>query len=245
MASSYVLGIETSGARPQVALLADGQLIAQRSVPMEGSRRSSALIVEVDAACRAAGITSRQLELVSVSIGPGSFTGLRIGVTFAKTLAYTVGCPVVGISSLHAAAESVDPAMIAATQMLHVVADAQRGEVFYQPFYRASGGVGAIPSATAAAWEAEGSREIAKPLELASRLPTGSCLVGPGIKRYSGELLSQRADLILHDCEPSTVSVARLGISCRDVGQQDAWSLLPDYGRLSSAEEKRGDRAVT
>ncbi len=243
MSALIVLGVETSGRRPSVALLRGDEMVAQRFVPLEGSRRSSALIEEVDAAFRDAAISPQQLQLVAVSIGPGSFTGLRIGVTFAKTLAYGVGCPVVGVNTLQAVAESVASDLVERVETLHVVSDAQRGEVFYQPFQRAHRGLKTgEPSQPTATWTSAAMREILTPALLASRLQAGDCVVGPAIEKHHAEFMSANVDLNLCTCEPDAASVARLGRYCRDQCQSDAWSLLPDYGRLSSAEEKRGDQ---
>jgi hypothetical protein len=121
------------------------------------------------------------------------------------------------------------------------VSDAQRGEVFYQRFQRTAlappGGVQPMPI-----WTASGSREILTPGVLASRLQADEFVVGPGVERYHAEFMSSRVALRLQACEADAASVARLGECCRDSQQCDAWSLLPEYGRLSSAEEKRGDQ---
>ena len=77
------------------------------------------------------------VQLVAVSVGPGSFTGLRVGVTAAKVFAYAVGAEVLGINTLEAIAGNC-----AATQSnkLSVVIDAQRGEVVVQSFVRSAKG---------------------------------------------------------------------------------------------------------
>lgn len=239
MSVSIVLGIETSGRCPNVALLRDSDVVGQRRVPLEGSRRSSTLIEQLEAACRSASITPRQVQLVAVSIGPGSFTGLRIGVTFAKTLAYAVGCPVVAVNTLQAIAEGVPDDLCAGVESIHVVSDAQRGEVFSQPFARAPLDDDRQPVPT---WMATAAREILAPATLAARLKAGDLVTGPGVERYHAELMSTGVALQLHPAEPDAVSVAQLGAGLCTAGITDAWSLLPDYGRLSSAEEKRGDQ---
>jgi tRNA threonylcarbamoyladenosine biosynthesis protein TsaB len=241
-----VLGIETSGSRPSVALLSDEELVAERVVPLEGSRRSSALLDEADAMCREAGIAPRQIQRVAVSIGPGSFTGLRIGVTFAKTLAYAVGCPVVGVNSLHVAAEGIDAAAAANFKTLHIVSDAQRGEVFYQPFQRVGRpGEAGLQDASRSSWSPAAPREILTPASLLSRMHAGDCIAGPAVERYRSELMSAVPHIELFACEPLAADVARLGRSDFSPQNSDVWSLLPDYGRLSSAEEKRRDQPRT
>ena len=76
----------------------------------------------------------RDVQLVAVSIGPGSFTGLRVGVTAAKVFAYAVGAEVLGVNTLEAIAANCAGTAIATT--MSVVIDAQRGEVVVQSFVR-------------------------------------------------------------------------------------------------------------
>lgn len=235
MDGRFVLGVETSGQVPSVALLKGSETVVERHVPMAGSRRSSALIEVVDSIFRDASLSSRQLQLVAVSIGPGSFTGLRIGITFAKTLAYALGCPVTGINSLHAAVESANVSLPQATT-LHAVADAQRGELFHQTFCRNN--EMKAEGAWMPSWLDATPREIITPSALAAKVGNRAVLVGSGIARHHEELMRVCSDVTLVACEPSAVSVGRLGAAQKPVNC-DAWSLLPDYGRLSSAEEKR------
>ena len=81
-----VLGIETSGRTGSVALLRDGALVAERTTETGGRRPAQALLVELAALFEEAKLAPGDCQAVALSIGPGSFTGLRIGVVCATKL---------------------------------------------------------------------------------------------------------------------------------------------------------------
>ncbi|MFN5976898.1 MAG: tRNA (adenosine(37)-N6)-threonylcarbamoyltransferase complex dimerization subunit type 1 TsaB, partial [Planctomyces sp.] len=82
-----LLAVETSGMTGSLALSADGQLLSERVLESEGRRHAQTLVSEVGLLLSGQGLTVGDLSAVAVSIGPGSFTGLRVGLVFAKTLA--------------------------------------------------------------------------------------------------------------------------------------------------------------
>jgi tRNA threonylcarbamoyladenosine biosynthesis protein TsaB len=104
--SPLILAIETSSAAGSTALLRGGELLAeQRFDPaMRGGTLLYPGVESVLAAARGA-----SPDLVAVGIGPGSYTGARIGVVFAKTYAFARGTPLVGVSALEAVAARVMP----------------------------------------------------------------------------------------------------------------------------------------
>lgn len=123
-------GTEGTAGGAGARLLAEGTL--------DTSGRGDDLLVLIDELCRRAGISPRQIGAVAVGAGPGSFTGLRIGMATAKGIAFAAGCPLWLVSSLAAmAAEeagTADPATPATpatpARLLVPVLDARRGEVF-------------------------------------------------------------------------------------------------------------------
>src|SRR5262245_33492571 len=87
-----ILAIETVGSTGSVAALDERGVLAE--LALDSRRRSAQTLVPGMAALvESVGWRSRDVELVAVASGPGSFTGLRIGVTTAKTFAYAIGCP--------------------------------------------------------------------------------------------------------------------------------------------------------
>ncbi len=97
-----VLGLNTAFTTMEAALVQDGEILADRreAMPRGQERRLPGLIAEL---CAEAGVTLGQLTRIGVVAGPGSFTGLRIGVAYARGLALVTGAKAVGITSLEAA----------------------------------------------------------------------------------------------------------------------------------------------
>ncbi|HWQ28971.1 MAG TPA: tRNA (adenosine(37)-N6)-threonylcarbamoyltransferase complex dimerization subunit type 1 TsaB [Dehalococcoidia bacterium] len=93
------LSIDTAGDRSGVALSLEGRVVAEFSWHA-GHRHASELMPAVDDLLRRAGLTKRDLSAVFVNIGPGSYVGLRVGVSTAKGLAYGLGVPLVGVGRL-------------------------------------------------------------------------------------------------------------------------------------------------
>jgi tRNA threonylcarbamoyladenosine biosynthesis protein TsaB len=146
-----VLGLDTALAACSVAVTRDGEVLTAASEPMlrGHQERLAPMAQEVMAA---AGIPFAALDRVGVTVGPGSFTGLRVGLAFAKGLGLALGRPCVGVGTLEAlAASEPGPGLTAA------VIDARRGQVYLQAF---EGGAAvmapdALPVETAAARLAE------------------------------------------------------------------------------------------
>src|SRR2546430_466064 len=130
-----LLILETSGRRALVGVAAGGRVLGVR-VLEEGRRNARDLAPAVAALLREQGWAARGLDAVLVSRGPGSYTGLRVGVMSAKTLAYATGCALVGVDTFAAIAVR---APAEATQ-LWVIADALQGQIYLQRFARDAGG---------------------------------------------------------------------------------------------------------
>jgi tRNA threonylcarbamoyladenosine biosynthesis protein TsaB len=110
-------------------LLDDGRVVEARDDPPEGSRgqHASRLLPLVEHALDGAGVTWDDVGRIAVGVGPGGFTGLRIGIATARALAQARGLPLVPVSSLAVLAAGAEPAPAKAVA---AVIDARRGEVF-------------------------------------------------------------------------------------------------------------------
>ena len=126
-----VLSIDTALDACQAAVLADGRTLARLTEPMRRGHqeRLATLTGEVMAA---AGLEFAALDRIAVTAGPGSFTGLRVGLAFAKGLALALGIPCVGVGTLEALAASA-PAPDA-DEVVAVAVDGGRGQVWLQTF---------------------------------------------------------------------------------------------------------------
>lgn len=129
-----VLGIETATAVCAAAVAVDGAATAEQALEQHAVHAEK-LLTLIDRALREAGFTADQVNGIAVSIGPGSFTGLRIGLSVAKGLAFATGVPLVAVPTLSALAyhAAVAPATAASRNILTVL-DARRDEVYCQLF---------------------------------------------------------------------------------------------------------------
>ncbi|HHT89500.1 MAG TPA: tRNA (adenosine(37)-N6)-threonylcarbamoyltransferase complex dimerization subunit type 1 TsaB [Firmicutes bacterium] len=125
----YVLGIDTSTMTGGVALLRDDELVGE-SVLNIRTTHSERLLPALEGLLGQGGLDVKQLGLLSVVTGPGSFTGLRIGVATAKGLSYALGIPTVGVTTLEAYGWQFRffPGVVLA------LVDARRENVFWQAF---------------------------------------------------------------------------------------------------------------
>jgi tRNA threonylcarbamoyladenosine biosynthesis protein TsaB len=126
-----LLAIETATPAQSVALVEDARLLAELSYEAKGNR-GGVLLPTVDQVLKTAGVAAGDLDVVAVSVGPGSFTGLRVGLATAKGLALGAGARLVGVSTLEALAEGYASADATICALL----DAYRGEVYMAVFRR-------------------------------------------------------------------------------------------------------------
>jgi len=115
-----ILGIDTATRFASVAIVQDGVVLTEATG--DGRGHGSDLLVLVDAVCVGAAIGAHDLDAVAVGAGPGSFTGLRIGMATAKGIAFAAKCPLWAVSSLAALARGPGKNV--------GVLDAKRGEVY-------------------------------------------------------------------------------------------------------------------
>lgn len=234
-----VLGLDTSTARLSAAVL-DGDRVAAECVreSVRADRRrpgrsnhAEALLPLIEDVLRSAGTDFASLSLLGVAVGPGSFTGLRIGISTAKGLVYGSETPVVGVRTLEALAHGAPPGDGAG--FVCPLMDARKGEV-YAALYRR----------TDTAFERLMEDCVAEPESLfrqVDAMAEGPCLfVGSGVEAYA-DLIARctrgRARVVPGVDGPSTaVSVARIARrKSPSAAAADAASLAPFYIRPPDA----------
>lgn len=166
-----VLGIESAGRVGGVALLRDAHLLTERLFE-RGMVHGRELAPAIDALCREHHITPREIDLIAVDIGPGSYTGLRVGLAAAKALSYATSRPVVGVLSLDAIAGAAAENVPAGTAVAAVM-DA-RHDWIYGALYTSGNPVRRTLDPVAE-----------KPAEFAARLKPETFVTGNALERYA------------------------------------------------------------
>jgi tRNA threonylcarbamoyladenosine biosynthesis protein TsaB len=192
------------------------------------SRRSHGreLIPEIHALLHASGRTIRSINAICVGLGPGSFTGLRIGVTAAKTLAYALKCPVYTLDSPMLLACNMPPQSGQAA----VLADAQRGDVFASRFVRREG---------SGPLERLGPTRLRPLADEVAELEPGTFLVGSAVDRIADADLERFVRATAEQGIPRGEVLLELARRAVESGQGVAIETLePFYLRRSAAEEK-------
>jgi tRNA threonylcarbamoyladenosine biosynthesis protein TsaB len=227
-----VLALETSALGGSVALLECDNMLSQRRLA-EGRRSGQWLAPAIDEVLREQGREPHEIGLVAVTTGPGSFTGLRVGVTTAKTLAYAVGADVLGVHTLDVIAAQVPPSLGGNGAEIHVVMDAQRKELFVARYHLHEGGgplrIAADAIVPVEAW--------------LNTLAPGTVVSGHGLDKLESRLPAGVVAVELALREPQAATVGRLAWRAHQAGRRDdLWKLAPVYLRLSYAEEKASGR---
>ena len=123
---SLILSIETATTNCSVSLSKEGKTIVLKEDNSKNYSHAESLHVFIDAVLKEANITSKDLDAIAISKGPGSYTGLRIGVSAAKGLCFAIGKPLISVPTLEALAHQVDANDGVIVPML----DARRLEVY-------------------------------------------------------------------------------------------------------------------
>ncbi|MEK7222273.1 MAG: tRNA (adenosine(37)-N6)-threonylcarbamoyltransferase complex dimerization subunit type 1 TsaB [Nitrospirota bacterium] len=223
-----LLAIETATPAQSVALVEDDRLLAELSYEAQGNR-GGVLLPTVDQVLKKAGVAARDLDVVAVSVGPGSFTGLRVGLATAKGLALGAGARLVGVPTLEALAEGYASADATICALL----DAYRGEV-YMALFRRNGN----------ALERLSPDAVLAPGAVASALAAVEGpvhLIGNGAARYREPLEAALGGRVCVSDEglraaPTAAVVARLGIRQFAGGNKPDAEVALTYLRRAEAE---------
>ena len=228
-----ILAFETSAKAASVALLENGKLLGE-SYQNTGLTHSQTLMVMAEDLLKACNLKARDVEAVAVAAGPGSFTGVRIGVAAAKGFAWGAELPCYGVSTLEAMARNlgvhrgyVVPAM-----------DARRNQVYTAIFHAEKGVLSRLEEDMAISLQelAEKIKNFQEPV----------FLVGDGALLCYNTLLEEVPGLVLppeHRMHQRAAGVALAAQAMADAGDSgNGAELTPNYLRLSQAERERAAR---
>ena len=137
------LGIETATERVSVAIGGHEGVIGLFEVS-RGRRHAEILAPAIEFVCRQAGVDLAEIGVVAVDIGPGLFTGMRVGIASAKAIAQALRLPIIGISSLDLLAFTCQHS----DKVIVPVIDARKGEVFWAMYRAVPGGVQQVVAPT-------------------------------------------------------------------------------------------------
>jgi tRNA threonylcarbamoyladenosine biosynthesis protein TsaB len=223
-----ILGIDTSTSCGSVGLIEDDTVIAEYllDIPVTHSER---LLRSIEYVLRQAGCSTEDLDGWAISLGPGSFTGLRIGVSTIKGLAFATQKPVAGVPTLDALAFNITPT----PYLICPILDARKGEV-YTGFYRYEEGNNLKRISV---------YQAISPEDLTSKIEERTIFLGNGVKTYGDYL--RNAVPALATFVPVSLNlphgsiVARLGLERLHRNEVlDLSTFTPIYVRASEAEIK-------
>ncbi|MDR0705648.1 MAG: tRNA (adenosine(37)-N6)-threonylcarbamoyltransferase complex dimerization subunit type 1 TsaB [Planctomycetaceae bacterium] len=224
---NILLALETTEKYGSVAILDGKNVLAEIQLPQD-RRSSQTLVPAIDALFQKTTIVPNNIVSVAVIIGPGSFTGLRVGVITAKMFAYAVGAAIVGVNTFEAIAETCSHF---GNDYLSIGIDAQRGEA-----------VVALYKKTGIGYKIIGQPDLIRVTDWWKQAEylENVIFTGTALERWHNKVPK---NIVLADAMfwlPQASAAGKIAaerIVRRNV-TEDCWSLLPIYSRLSAAEEK-------
>jgi tRNA threonylcarbamoyladenosine biosynthesis protein TsaB len=221
------LVIETSGHAGEVGLGRGTQMLCSRQLN-EARRHARDLAPAVADLLRSQNWRPPDIDAVIVSRGPGSYTGLRVGIASAKAFAYAVGCSVIAVETFQAIANQVPADVITVT----VLEDAQQGRVYVQRYVRED----------RIGFRSANTLNIQSYSDWAVTLQHNEWVTGPGLRVHKPPGLALSAPAAAWT--PRAASLLSIGTRHFQNGEKDdLWTLEPLYLRASAAEEQLSRRS--
>jgi tRNA threonylcarbamoyladenosine biosynthesis protein TsaB len=201
-----ILSFDCSAAACSAAVWRDGENLAARFSGMTRGHAEALMPMIIDALA-AAQVEFAALDAIAVTVGPGSFTGIRIGLSVARGLALAAGLPIVGLTTLATVAAAV-PMADRPGASVQVLLDSKRGDLYCAAF---AGGLAPI-----------GTAMIAQPADVAALLPPGDVvLVGDGVPLARPHVPDGRGRILLWE-ETDPPNAAVMGALARRLVAADA-----------------------
>lgn len=219
-----VLGIESATATARVAVLADDHVLSECSASQPGGGHGEILLPLIERVLKEASVELAGLGLVALSIGPGSFTGLRVGLSVAKGLCLAAGLPVVGVPTLETLAHAACPS----AERIWAALDARKGEVYAALFERSGSD-----------FECVRETAVTSVDQFLGQLTAGSRVVGDVTELHRERLRRVLGDEEQWFSEPVGLgsAVARRGLArFQRAGAADLARLEPRYAQGPRAE---------
>ena len=220
------LAIETSGRIGSVALIDEAGAIEEREFP-HGLQHAAGLIPLIDQLCSQRRWTPADLQHVYVSAGPGSFTGLRIGITLAKTLAFATGAKLVAVPTMGVLVANAPPE----ARHVIIVLDAKRDQIFTARYQRLDD-----------RWVEQEPPHLDSLAAMLTKSPRPVYLIGEGIPFHQQHIPAGTADIVItkeQSWRARAGILATIGTQMAAAGTfVDPFLLEPIYIRPPEAQEK-------
>lgn len=227
-----ILAIDTSCSACSAALMTDGRLTANYYLDNKLTH-SVKLMPMVDEILKNLGLAPSDIDVFACGTGPGSFTGLRIGIATVKGLAVPFNTPVAGVCSLEAAAWN----FACADKDIYVITDARNKNVFYAAYRPCGDRVEQILPPDMANLE-----------EIVQNISSPCIFAGDGIFKY-GDILATNKNIVLAPASLAMPCAAGVALAAdklaKNGGLIDADALLPMYLRKSQAEQELEEKQKT
>jgi tRNA threonylcarbamoyladenosine biosynthesis protein TsaB len=220
-----ILAVDTATSSCSVAIIRDDSLLAELTTAPDETH-SRHLMTMVDVICRMAGYKIADIDGFAVTIGPGSFTGLRIGISTIKAIAFGLKKPVVGVSSLEALAWQCVPSPYLMCPLL----DARKNEVYHGQYRSHSGKLMPV-----------GIEQVASLVEAVRAIREPSLFVGNAAELYQKEIIAKVGEWAhfatksQHTIRASSIAWLGRQIFCQQE-TDPVESMVPRYVRKSDAE---------
>jgi tRNA threonylcarbamoyladenosine biosynthesis protein TsaB len=237
-----VLGFDTATPSTAVALrLENGSTVQARDDPGPDAHPGHAtrLLGMADELLGRASIGWRAIERIAVGVGPGTFTGLRVGIATARGLAQSLGVELVGVSSLRALAEPALRCEPAGSGGVFAVLDARRGEAFLAAYGLTGSGSSSEELVAPRALGPEELGEIVEQAEARRGAGQGGrwLAIGDGAVRFRDQLLAVGVAVASDDSSLHLLSAEAICVlGARGVPGAAREAILPDYCRRPDAE---------
>lgn len=219
------LGIDTANTPLSIAIVKDGELLVEENTSMaiNHSLRAMPAIEEIFAK---AGMVPSDIDAIAVSEGPGSYTGVRIGVTIAKTLAWTLEKPLIGVSSLKAIAANG----LFFNGLICPIVDARRGNVYSGAYKYTNGELISIIE--------DGHFGLGQLMELLIEHDGPILFIGKDTAMHEKEIIDKLGDNAiiapLHYNLPRASSL--IYVAQKSEKSEDIHEFVPEYRRIAEAE---------
>jgi tRNA threonylcarbamoyladenosine biosynthesis protein TsaB len=215
--------LETSGKVCRLGITR-GNSVVRRANLDDTRKHARDLAATVEELLLAENLKPTSLTGVMVGRGPGSYTGLRVGLMSAKAFAYATGCKLIAVDTFAAIAEQAP----GEATNLWVIADALQNHIYLQRLARSAEGK----------WHPVDDLQIDRVEDTLNSAASGTWITGPGVKAYADRIPTNCPCVMECDREPRVESLFAIGRNLPPLTREQLFALEPLYLRGSSAEEK-------